>query len=148
MKKTIPILILALILPVSLSAWGKKYALGGYDPVSYFTENKSMKGKETLKFKYEKEIWLFASEKHLALFRENPEKYIPQYGGYCAWAAGEKKKFYPSDPSVFLIYKDKLYLNNNKKVHERWQKKKDEYIQSADQFWEKNKKPTAVKMND
>ena len=61
-------------------------AIRGYDPVSYFTEAKPVKGKSTYQFKWRGATWSFASSENRDRFVKNPDKYAPQYGGYCAWA--------------------------------------------------------------
>src|SRR5258706_7352389 len=62
-------------------------AIEGYDPVAYFTDNKSEKGTAKFKSTYEGAKYLFASAEHKAIFDLNPEKYAPAYGGYCGYAA-------------------------------------------------------------
>ena len=57
-------------------------AINGYDPVAYFTQGKPLKGSEQFSFQWMGAEWRFASAEHLDLFRANPEKYAPQYGGY------------------------------------------------------------------
>ena len=61
-------------------------AIKGYDTVAYFTEGKPIKGKEQFSIEYMKATWLFSSQQNLDLFTGNPQKYAPQYGGYCAYA--------------------------------------------------------------
>ena len=60
-------------------------AILGYDPVAYFTDGKPVKGQDNLVFDYLGAKWKFASRSHLDLFKADPEKYAPQYGGYCAY---------------------------------------------------------------
>ncbi len=57
-------------------------AIKGYDPVAYFTENRAVKGKEEFEYLYEGARWRFSSAAHRDLFATNPERYMPQYGGY------------------------------------------------------------------
>jgi len=57
-------------------------ALKGYDPIAYFTLGRPEKGKNEYEYQWNNARWLFSSQQHLALFRENPAKYAPQYGGY------------------------------------------------------------------
>ena len=66
--------------PINVDADG--VALKGYDPVAYFTEGRPVKGLKDFQFEWNSAKWLFASSEHLALFREDPAKYAPQYGGY------------------------------------------------------------------
>ncbi len=57
-------------------------AIKGYDPVAYFTENRAVKGKEEFEYLYEGARWRFSSAAHRDLFVANPERYLPQYGGF------------------------------------------------------------------
>jgi len=66
--------------PVNVNAEG--IAVKGYDTVAYFTEGKPVKGKKEIQYEWQGARWFFSTEQHLNMFRENPEKYAPQYGGY------------------------------------------------------------------
>lgn len=105
-------------------------AIGGYDPVSYFTESKPVKGKSMISYTWKNTQWHFSSENNRKMFSENPEKYTPQYGGWCAygWAQGYPAKI---DPQAWRIVEGKLYLNYNLNVQKDWDKKQAEYIQKA-----------------
>jgi YHS domain-containing protein len=63
-------------------------AVGGYDPVAYFTEGKPVAGKSAITHNWKGATWRFSSEKNRDLFKTSPEKYAPQYGGYCAPISG------------------------------------------------------------
>jgi len=71
---------------------------------------------------------------HLDLFTKNPEQYAPQYGGYCAWAAAQGDIAY-GDPENWNVYKNKLYLNYNDKIQDKWFQNIDEFIIRADKNW-------------
>ena len=73
--------------PVFRNLWGQ--AIRGYDPVAYFTEGRPVEGRAEFKHDWNGATWQFASAEHRALFAENPERYAPQYGGYCAWAVSQ-----------------------------------------------------------
>jgi YHS domain-containing protein len=109
-------------------------AIHGYDAVAYFTDSKAVKGSNEFSFKWNDVNWLFSSETHLKLFKENPEKYAPQFGGYCAYGVSENHKS-PTSPDAFTIVNDKLYLNYNLKVKEIWMKNHQERISKADTLW-------------
>ena len=64
-------------------------AVGGYDTVAFFTVKRALQGKREFSVEWMGEKWLFASAENLALFKANPEKYAPQYGGHCAWCVSE-----------------------------------------------------------
>lgn len=106
-------------------------AIKGYDTVAYFTENAAVKGDKALSYEWHDAIWRFSSEKNLALFKENPEKYAPQYGGWCAYAMSDARTV-KIDPEAFEVYNDKLYLNYSKSVLGHWKKDKDLFITEAD----------------
>lgn len=116
-------------------------AIEGYDPVAYFTEGRPVKGSSEFEFIWEDAKWRFSSDKNKKLFMEQPKKYAPQYGGYCAFAMnlGEKYKI---SPEYFAIHNGKLYLNFNSDVQEKWFKEKESMIENANKNWknlEKNK---------
>lgn len=122
--------------PVQIDLQG--YALNGYDPVAYFTLNKVVMGNSTYNYVYNEVTYLFSSSTHLALFQKDPEKYIPQYGGYCAYGATFGMKIV-SDPANFTIVKDKLYLNVTPKIKKRWDKHPERYIKKANKKWSKTR---------
>ena len=111
-------------------------AIRGYDPVAYFTEGKPVKGKQNLTVKHGTGVYHFSSQEHLELFKDDPNKYAPQYGGYCAYAMS-KGFDVSSDPNAWTIRNDKLYLNYSLGVRKTWLKKPDEYIVKADKNWAK-----------
>ena len=75
-------------------------AIRGYDPVAYFTESKPVKGIEKFVYHWNKADWYFSSRQILELFRANPGKYAPQYGGYCAFGLSEGHKA-PTDADTW-----------------------------------------------
>jgi YHS domain-containing protein len=109
-------------------------AIRGYDPVAYFTESKPVKGLKEFSYDFEGARWLFASEDNRKAFQSDPEKYIPQYGGYCAYgmSRGYKAK---TEPDAWTIVDGKLYLNYNTDVRKIWSEKQNEYIQKANTQW-------------
>lgn len=114
-------------------------AVQGYDPVAYFESNKAIEGKSEINAEYNKAQYFFSSEANKSLFLKNPEKYAPQFGGYCAYGVSEDHTS-PTDPKAFTIVDDKLYLNYNLKVKELWSKDREERIKKANVNWEKLKK--------
>lgn len=109
-------------------------AAGGYDVVAYFTENKPVEGNSKYQLEYNGADWYFSSEAHLTLFKNNPEKYAPQYGGYCAWAMATNETA-PGKPDFWTVYNDKLYLNYDQSVQDTWVADKDGFIKQADLNW-------------
>lgn len=114
-------------------------AIGGYDPVAYFTEKKPVMGKPEFKVDYQGATWNFSSLENKKLFEANPKTYAPQYGGYCAYgvAGGYKVKI---SPDAWAVVNDKLYLNYNQNVQKDWLKNQDELIKKADSNWPTVKK--------
>lgn len=111
-------------------------AIKGYDPVAYFTENKPVKGVKEFTHDADGATWMFASAENRDLFIANPEKYKPQFGGYCAYAVSRNTTA-SIRPEFFTIHNDKLYLNFSKSVYKRWIKNKDKLIDDAEQNWPK-----------
>ncbi|MBL4836620.1 MAG: YHS domain-containing protein [Kordiimonadaceae bacterium] len=105
-------------------------AVSGYDTVAYFTDSKAVKGKKKFKTEYQGADWFFASQENLDFFLKEPEKYAPQFGGYCAFglAMGHAVS---SDPQQWKIVDGKLYLNYNAGVKERWEENIPELIADA-----------------
>ncbi len=109
-------------------------AIRGYDPVAYFTEKKAVQGTESFSALYKGSQFRFASAANRAAFTANPERYAPQYGGFCAYAAALGNKA-PIDPNVFTIVDNKLYLNFNRPTEILWSKDIQGYISKADKNW-------------
>ncbi|MCA6075636.1 YHS domain-containing (seleno)protein [Fulvivirga sedimenti] len=112
----------------------KAGAIKGYDPVAYFTESKPVKGKEQFKLVWNNATWYFASQEHKEQFLENPEKYAPAYGGYCAFgvAGGYKVK---TEPEAWAIVNGTLYLNYDLGVQKEWNEDRKTNIEKADKNW-------------
>ena len=115
-----------------------KYAISGYDPVAYFTQNKPKKGLRKYQYRWKKAVWLFSSKKNLRLFKKAPRKYAPQYGGYCAFAVSRGFSQLVSPENSWTIYKNKLYLNYNRKIYKIWNSNRDGYIKKANRNWPKS----------
>ncbi|MCG6856441.1 MAG: YHS domain-containing protein [Salaquimonas sp.] len=111
-------------------------AINGYDPVAYFTEDKPVAGSEAITASWKGATWRFASEANKAAFVENPEKYAPQYGGYCAYAVAQGATA-STVPEAFTVVNDKLYLNFSSGVRQLWRKDTAGNISKADTNWPK-----------
>ena len=112
----------------------KGIAIKGYDPVAYFTEGEPVKGSAEFQHEWNSAIWHFSSAEHRDMFKAEPEKYAPQYGGYCAYAVSQGKTA-NIDPDAWKIVDGKLYLNLNKRIHRKWEKDIPGYIKKADKNW-------------
>ena len=138
-------LIALLISITSLSAQSidynlkKGYVAEGYDVVEYFSNN-AIEGKKSFTTTYDNVKYKFASQKNLNTFLKAPEKYAPQYGGYCAYAIAVKSKKVGIDPETFEIRDGKLYLFYNSwgtNTLELWKKENVKGLQKkADLNWE------------
>ena len=106
-------------------------AINGYDSVAYFTQNAPVKGLDANTYDYKGAKWKFASQANLELFKNNPEKYAPQYGGYCAYGVANDN-LVKVDPSQFTVFEGKLYLNYDAAIQKDWLKDKAGFIRKAD----------------
>jgi YHS domain-containing protein len=113
-------------------------AIGGYDPVAFFTESKPVKGTTAYNLKWKEANWQFASQQNLDSFKASPEKYAQQYGGYCAYGTAEGHKA-PTEADTWTVLDGKLYFNYNQDVKTTWDKDRPKYIEQANGNWEKVK---------
>jgi YHS domain-containing protein len=121
--------------PVNKSFFGN-VAIEGYDPVAYFTDGKPVEGKSDFTLDWKGATWRFASAEHRDLFAKDPEKYAPQYGGYCAYAVAQGSTA-GIDPEAWTVHDGKLYLNYDKKIQAKWLADMASYIGKADANWPK-----------
>lgn len=115
-------------------------AIQGYDPVTYFTQNKAVKGKKDLAVYHQGVTYYFSSTANKELFKANPSKYEPEYGGWCAYAMGEKGEKVSIDPETFKIVNGKLYLFYNRFFNNTlkdWNKNEVALKAKADANWPK-----------
>jgi YHS domain-containing protein len=109
-------------------------AIKGYDAVAFFTESRPVMGRDSLKLDWNGAEWYFADRKDLEQFKQSPEKYAPQYGGYCAYGTSQGHKA-PIEVDTWTVLDGKLYFNYNKKVKELWSKDRPGLIKKADENW-------------
>jgi YHS domain-containing protein len=117
-----------------LTAKGPGLAVHGYDVVAYFTDARPTRGRAKYSIVYKDATYRFASEAHLDAFEDDPENFLPQYGGYCAYGVAVGAKF-DGDPHLWRIVDGKLYLNLNEEVQATWQKRISRYIKKGDRNW-------------
>ena len=115
------------------TSWKNNQAVGGYDVVSFYS-GKPLKGKEGFVQNYLDAQWHFSSQANLDLFRTNPTAFVPQYGGYCAWAAANNK-LAKGSPEHWHVRDGKLYLNFNARIQKKWNKDIPGFIIKADANW-------------
>lgn len=120
-------------------------ALRGYDPVAYFTDGKPVPGDYTITTQHDGATYRFASEDHKALFLRDPAKYLPEFGGFCAYGAAKGVKV-DGDPTVWKIVDNKLYLNLAPAVATRWNQDIPGNITTANEKWKvvKDKAPNEL----
>ena len=109
-------------------------AIRGYDPVAYFTMGEPTRGKDKFTTKWQGAIYKFSSAENLALFKSEPNRYAPQYGGYCAYAVSRGATA-NTEPEAWTIVNGKLYLNFSLSVKKRWSKDIPGNIKAANNNW-------------
>jgi len=116
----------------------KGYAAEGYDVVSYFS-NEAKKGMDNFTTAYKGINYQFSSQKNLSMFTSNPEQYIPQYGGFCAYAIAVKGEKVGVNPKTFQVVDGKLYLFYNSwgvNTLDKWNEENPEaLLQQANTNW-------------
>lgn len=114
-------------------------AASGHDVVAYFSADKPTLGNKQFSTTHKGATYLFASPENLAAFTANPDKYAPQYGGYCAYAAAFGKQA-PANPNNFKVVDGKLYLNLNLNddVQKKWNADTNALIGKADAQWKQS----------
>ncbi|MCP9770188.1 hypothetical protein EGI22_19970 [Lacihabitans sp. LS3-19] len=146
MKKLV---FLFFLLIVSQALWSQKsnyyitngYVADGYDVVSYFS-NSPLLGNPEFSTVFDGVKFKFSSKENLNLFKTNPQKYSPKYGGYCAYAVGKTGEKVSVDPKSFRIYKDQLFLFYKTKKYDTlqdWLKDENHLFLEAEKNWIKLK---------
>jgi YHS domain-containing protein len=119
-------------------------AIDGYDVVAFFTDSKPVKGQEAYSCDYQGRTWHFADREHLSMFLKSPQKYVPAFGGYCAYGVAQGKRN-PGNPNAWSIVNGKLYLNYNHELKNQWYKRRQEFIRQAEKKWEETDSITVNK---
>jgi len=120
---------------IALTVPGKRIALAGHDPVSYFTKGRPEKGSREFWFAFDDAVYLFSSAQHRALFVADAERYAPQYHGYCTMkmSGGEKAE---ADPEAWVVVGEKLYVFRSKKGRARFNQNRAEFVRKANAAWQ------------
>ena len=120
-------------------------AIHGYDPVAYFTEGKAVEGKVDITAEHNGATYRFTSMEHRDQFTADPAKYLPQFGGYCAYGTSIGKKF-NGDPTAWKVVDGKLYLNLSADVQRKWEEDIPGRISEANKMWPEimDKSPESV----
>ena len=131
---------------IDMNANQNDVAISGYDTVSYFTKGKAVEGSHKFTATYKNAIYQFSSSENRDLFKSNPEKYAPQFGGFCAMGVALEKKL-DVDPKAFRIVDNKLYLNLNSDVQKKWLTDVPGNINTAESNWPEIKTKTAQELD-
>ena len=119
-----------------------RIALNGYDPVAYFTDGKAMRGDPQFHYVWDGAVYHFASARNLALFRTDPDRYLPQYGSLCtASLAGGHK--YAADPKNWLVHDGRLYLFGSAAAQAKMARDPAAMKVKADAIWARMSGPSA-----
>jgi YHS domain-containing protein len=109
-------------------------AIGGTDPVAYFTQGAPVQGDAAFAADWMGARWTFASTDNRDTFLAEPERYAPAFGGYCAWAAAQGYVA-PTVPEAWSIHEGRLYLNANLRIRRRWEQRLPTIIAEAEANW-------------
>ena len=110
-------------------------AIKGYDPVAFHTQGEPARGSKDYELEWMDAKWRFASAENRDLFKTNPGKYAPKYGGYCAWAVSEGYTAGVDPENAWDIVDGRLYLNYNVEIKQKWEKDIPGHIKRADANW-------------
>ena len=102
--------------------------------MAYFTEGAPARGSDALVHVHDGAAYRFSSQAHLDRFKADPERYLPQYGGFCAYGVSVGKKF-DGDPTLWKIEDGKLYLNLNEEIYATFLEDVDGNVEKADDNW-------------
>ncbi len=105
-------------------------AINGYDTVAYFTDNKPVPGRDEFTTDWKGAKWKFASQANLDRFKADPDKWAPQYGGYCAYGVAQGA-LVKVEPEQFTVRDGKLYLNYDADVQKKWLADPEGFIKTA-----------------
>lgn len=150
MTKTFQIIAFVALAALSINTWAGDYAhsapaVSGYDVVSYQTGKRPLRGNGHYVATHDGATYLFVNQANLDTFNADPERYVPAYGGYCAFGVSVGKKFI-ADPEVWRLVDGKLYLNLDTNIQADWLKDVPGRIAKADANWEEiaDKNPASL----
>ena len=133
---------LAAILVASTAVAGERInkdaeglAILGYDTVAYFTDGRPVKGSPDFEYVWQDARWRFASAEHRTLFASEPDRYAPQFGGFCTGGVG-LGRLSPIDPEAWVIVDGRLYLHYDKEGRDETAADPKAHIAAAAEKWE------------
>ena len=109
----------------------------GYDVVAYFTEGQPLPGNAAHTHDHGGVTWRFVSARHRDLFKAEPAKYLPQYGGFCAWGVAQGRLFDVDPVNGWKVVDGKLFLNFNGDIQAAWEKDIPGFVSKANANWPK-----------
>jgi YHS domain-containing protein len=109
-------------------------ALGGFDPVAFHTQNAAVAGTGNFRVSWKGAEWHFATQSNRDLFARDPDRYAPQYGGWCAFAVAAGARA-ASDPRFFDVVNGRLYMNQSAGTQASWRRDQAGMIHRGDQNW-------------
>jgi len=110
-------------------------AIRGTDPVAYFREGRPVTGDAAFEADWKGARWRFVSARNRDDFLSTPDRFAPQYGGFCAWAVAARGKLYSTQPENWSVVDGKLYLNFNDDIQRKWEADVAGFITRADGSW-------------
>lgn len=120
--------------PVNTLASGEGVAIRGYDPVAYFREGAPRLGLAEHALIRDEAVWRFASAQNKAMFRDDPQRYLPAYGGFCAYGTS-RGYLVKIEPEAWTIVDGRLFLNYDLDTRSTWLPDRTAYIARADRLW-------------
>lgn len=109
-------------------------AVAGYDVVAYARERKAVKGRKPYQLRHQGAIYRFASDENMATFRETRKRFLPEFGGYCAYGVRMGRKL-PIDPNAYVVVDDKLYMFLDQATMLAWHEDRAANIKIANKIW-------------
>ena len=111
------------------------YAIGGFDPVSYFEDSGPSKGLPEFARRWSGATWLFATSANRDRFESEPERYAPAYGGWCAFGVAEGYAAESDPQNAWTIHQGKLYLNWDAEVASEWRLETEAFVEKSEAQW-------------
>ncbi len=108
--------------------------VGGYDVVSYHTEEMPLEGLDSITAEYNGVTWYFATEANRDLFVASPDVYAPAYDGHCAYALAHDRKV-RTDPLAYQVVDGVLYMNFSANIQRRWEEDIPGYTERSEAHW-------------
>ena len=121
---------------VKFFSYGNGVGAGGYDVVAYFEENKAVRGKADFAAEFGGMPWHFRSAEARDKFAANPGKFLPAYGGHCAYGVAQNY-LVRGDPTAWSIREGRLYFNYNKNIRNAWLADAEKLIAKSEELWPK-----------